>query len=113
MTNGRDGGGISREEAARDGGWATTVLRMECGGMVGADATAWGYTDVHTGRLDGCRAGGAPAPAATSRSLTVLTLEKTLMFDLRRCGRSGILYVDTGPLLHFRTGTGCVAYERR
>jgi hypothetical protein len=47
MTNGRNGGGISREEAARDGGWATTVLRMECGGMVGADATAWGYTSVH------------------------------------------------------------------
>ena len=46
MTSGRDGGGISRKEAARDGGWATTFLRIERGGMVGADATGGGGTRV-------------------------------------------------------------------
>ena len=45
MTNGRDRNGISREEVARDGGWTTTVLRMErAGGMV---SRAVGYTGVH------------------------------------------------------------------
>jgi hypothetical protein len=120
MTNGRGDGGDSRKEAARDGGWATTVLRMERGGMVAADVTGGGGTRLHmrgrrfsfplklllmiadffhvssagipaplaslgealstrekalvkvnvvdtdAGRLDGCRAGGAAAPAATT-----------------------------------------------
>jgi hypothetical protein len=48
MTNGPGvGGGVSRKEAARDGGSATTVLRMERGGMVGADATDGGGTRVY------------------------------------------------------------------
>jgi hypothetical protein len=43
LTNGRDRGDVSRKEAARDGDWATTVLRIERGGMVSADATGdWG-----------------------------------------------------------------------
>jgi hypothetical protein len=120
MINGRDDGGVSRKGTARDGGWATTVLRMERGGMVAADATGGGGTrvymrgrrfsfplklllmnagffhvlsagipqplaslgealstrekvsvkvkvvDTDAGRLDGCRAGGATAPATTT-----------------------------------------------
>jgi hypothetical protein len=121
MTNGRGCGGDSRKEVTRDGGWATTVLRMERGGMVGADATGGGGTrvymrgrrfsfplmlllfmnadffhvlsagmppplaslgealstrenvlvkanvvDTDAGRLDGCRARGAAAPAVTT-----------------------------------------------
>ena len=47
MTNGRDGAGVSKD-AARDGCWATGVLRMERGGMlVGADATGGGGTRVY------------------------------------------------------------------
>jgi len=120
MTNGGDCGNVSRKEVAHDGGRATTVLRMERGGMVGAGATGGGGTrvymrgrrfsfplkflllvhadffqvsagmtpplaslgetlstrekvlvkvkvvDTDAGRLDGCRAGGAAAPAATT-----------------------------------------------
>jgi hypothetical protein len=47
MNNGRDGGGVSRREAAGDGGWVTTVLRMQRCGMVGADATGGGGTRVY------------------------------------------------------------------
>ena len=47
MTNGRDDAGVSKG-AARDGGWATGVLRMERGGMlVGADDTGGGGTRVY------------------------------------------------------------------
>jgi hypothetical protein len=120
IANGRGGGGDSRKEAVRDGGWATTVLWMERSGTVSADATGGGGTrvymrgrrfsfplkllllmnadffhviagippplaslgealstrekvlakvkvvDADDGRLDGCRPGGAAAPAATS-----------------------------------------------
>jgi hypothetical protein len=52
MTNGRGDGGVSRKEAARDGGWATMVLRMERSGMVGVDATGGGGTRVY---MRGCR----------------------------------------------------------
>ena len=46
MTNGRHSGRVSQKEAARDDGGATTVLRMERGGMVGAQATGGGSTCV-------------------------------------------------------------------
>jgi hypothetical protein len=47
MTNGRDGAGVSKY-AARGGGWATGVLRMERGGMlVGTDDTGGGGTRVY------------------------------------------------------------------
>jgi hypothetical protein len=70
--------------------------------------------DTDDGRWDECRAppllllllvhrGDGDGGPPQSKSPTLLAPEKALIFDLRRCGRSGILYVDTG--------TGCAAHE--
>ena len=168
VTNGCHSRSVSRKVAARDDGWATTVLRMEQAGMVGAHATGGGSTwvdmrgrrfsfplkllllmnvdfflvlgvgippplaflgealstrekvsivvkvkvvDIDAGRLDGCRAGALPLlllrvlyPSLEQRgrgrlsiqASSLLALEKTLISDLRRCERSGILYFETG-----------------
>jgi hypothetical protein len=50
MTDGHDGGGVSRErgKAARDDDWATSILRMDHRVMVSADATGGGGTRLHT-----------------------------------------------------------------
>jgi hypothetical protein len=80
--------------------------------------------NTDAGHLAGCHAGCrccydwcmlvlSNGDGGMSQSPTLLALEKALIFDLRRCGRSGILYVDTGRLLHFQTRTRCVAHERQ
>ena len=106
MTNGHGCGGDSRKEVARDGGWATTVLRMERGGMVGADATGGGGTRAY---MRGCRfsfplkllllmnadffhvlsAGTAPPLASLGEALS--TREKVL-------ARANVVDTDAGRL---------------